>query len=96
MIEVRGVFPLWVARETGRDSNDGRAGVSWFKEVDRPYRKGRGVWLRLGKQALHVGVQWRSGAKSDIDVLGYDLPDVDGEVIGGWQRDDPEVPKEDV
>lgn len=94
MIEVRGLFPLWVARETGVDADDGRTGVSWFKEIDPPYRRGRGVWLRLGRRSFHVGVQRRSGAKSDVDVLGREVDDVDGEQIGAWLRD-TDLPKED-
>lgn len=92
MIEVRGIFPIWVASEAV-STDEGFAGVSWFKEIDPPFRRGRGVWLRFGHRALHLGVQHRTRAQSDLDVLGRET-ETDGTIIGGW-RDGSEVPQED-
>lgn len=96
MIDVRGIFPVWVAVEEDIPAEDRRRiGRAWFREVDPPYRRGQGMWLRLGHRALHIGVQHRTRARSDVDVLGREVDDVDGVVIGGW-RNGPDVPQEDL
>lgn len=95
MIDVKGVQPFWFAFEEPVPADEKVFCRSWFKEVDPPYRKGQGIRIRFGQSALHLGLCWRSGAKSELQVVGYELPDVSSDVIGRWGQDDAEDPQED-
>lgn len=95
MLTVKGVGPVWVGYEA--DATGPRASGAWFREVDRPYRVGRGVRVRIGHKGLAAGIvtkRYRDGRDDYTGLMAHDV-EVPTEEIRSWGAED-EVTEEEA
>jgi hypothetical protein len=75
MLTVKGVGPVWVGHEAGAAGK--RISTAWFREIDRPYRVGRGVRVRFGEHGLAIGVvtehHRRDGEDDYTGLMAHDV-----------------------
>lgn len=68
-VHFRGVGPLYFATET-KCSERAHLSRAWITEMAPPYRKGKGVRLRLGRYAVQVGICHKNDVDETEDVEG--------------------------
>jgi hypothetical protein len=66
---------------------------SWAVETEPPFRAGRGVRLRLGSRAVHLGVARPTRDDDPLRVVGSGV-DVTPEDIGKWTLDEVATPED--
>jgi len=66
---------------------------SWAVETDHPFRAGRGVRLRLGSRAVHVGIARPTREDDPLRVVAGTDVAVTPEEIGKWTFDEMETPE---
>lgn len=78
--------------ETYFSFEDGAGGPvlsrSWAVETEPPFRAGRGVRLRLGSRAVHVGVARPTREDDPLRVVGGTDVAATPEDIGKWTLDE--------
>jgi hypothetical protein len=61
---------------------------SWVVEIEPPFRAGKGIRLRLGSRAFHLGVCRPTPAETPMGLLGGGVVDTTPEDIGKWTIDE--------